>query len=88
MQAVVVGEWGGHLSGNNGIWMNAYVKYLAQKDMADNFFWCLNPDSGDTGGLLQNDWITPETDKLTLLQNLQPKPTKITKNAQSQYCIA
>ena len=26
-------------------------------------FWCLNPDSGDTGGILQYDWITVETAK-------------------------
>jgi aryl-phospho-beta-D-glucosidase BglC (GH1 family) len=31
-------------------------------------FWCLNPNSGDTGGLLGNDWTTPEQWKLDMLK--------------------
>jgi hypothetical protein len=31
-------------------------------------FWCLNPNSGDTGGLLDNDWVTPVQWKLNLLK--------------------
>ena len=73
--AVVVGEWGGHTAGLDGIWLNAWVDYLIQKDMRDTFFWCVNPDSGDTGGLLSYDWITPIPAKLTLLNRLQPNPT-------------
>lgn len=33
-------------------------------------YWCYNPNSGDTGGLVQDDWITPQTVKLNLLANL------------------
>ena len=32
-------------------------------------FWCLNPDSGDTGGILNNDWTTVNTAKLAYLTN-------------------
>jgi len=73
--AVVVGEWGGFISGSDGVWMDSFVSWLISKDMTDTFFWCLNPDSGDTGGLLEDDWITPEADKLALLQTLVPNPS-------------
>ena len=52
--AVVIGEWGGFLSGSSAVWLNAFASYLSNKSMTDTFFWCLNPNSGDTGGLLQN----------------------------------
>jgi len=75
--AVVTGEWGGQMSGADQVWMDAWVNYLSQKQMTNQFFWCLNPDSGDTGGLLLYDWITPVTSKLQLLQKLVPNPTKL-----------
>jgi endoglucanase len=84
--AQVIGEWGGVVLGANGAWMNAFANYLISKDTRDNFFWCLNPDSGDTGGLLADDWTTPVTDKLALLARLQPSPTKF-KFANNKYCI-
>ena len=34
------------------------VDYLIDIDQRNTFFWCLNPNSGDTGGLLQSDWTT------------------------------
>ena len=50
----MIGEWGGFLSGSSAVWLNAFASYLSNKSMTDTFFWCLNPNSGDTGGLLQN----------------------------------
>lgn len=32
-------------------------------------YWSLNPNSGDTGGLLQDDWITPQIVKIDLLSS-------------------
>jgi len=75
--AVVTGEWGGNLQGKNGVWMNAFVNYLKNRKMTDTFFWCLNPDSGDTGGLLDYDWVTPVQDKLDLLAKLVPNPSPV-----------
>lgn len=34
-------------------WASALVSYLVQSCIADTFFWSLNPDSMDTGGLLK-----------------------------------
>jgi aryl-phospho-beta-D-glucosidase BglC (GH1 family) len=31
-------------------------------------FWSLNPNSGDTGGILQDDWKTVHQWKMNLLQ--------------------
>lgn len=36
---------------------------------------CLNPNSGDTGGLLDFDFKTPITPKLELLARVQPSPS-------------
>lgn len=33
-------------------------------------YWSYNPVSGDTGGLVQDDWITPQTVKLNLINPL------------------
>jgi endoglucanase len=74
--AVVPGEFGGHYttSGtpaqNDKLWQDSYVSYLLSKGMTNNFYWVLNPNSGDTGGVLLDDWLTWNNDKLLLLQRL------------------
>lgn len=40
---------------------------------------CLNPNSGDTGGILDDDWTTPKADKLGILHDIQPQPSRITR---------
>jgi len=87
-QAVVIGEWGGPYSGNDATWMDALATYLKSKDMTDQFFWCLNPDSGDTGGLLADDWSTPVTAKLSLLAGLVSAPTAFSVNSAGQVCVS
>lgn len=39
---------------------------------------CLNPNSGDTGGILDDDWTTPKADKLGILHDIQPQPSRVT----------
>ena len=67
---VIVGEYGGQYTGTDKTWQDAFVTYLISKNMKSSFYWCVNPNSGDTGGVLQGDWLTWNTDKLTLLQRL------------------
>jgi len=31
-------------------------------------YWCWNADSGDTGGILQDDWTTVNTNKQSVIQ--------------------
>ncbi len=72
--AVVTGEWGGEVTGSDLVWLNAFVNYLLAMDMTDQFFWCLNADSGDTGGILNSDWHTTDPVRLGLLAKLVPNP--------------
>lgn len=83
--ATCVGEWGGQMSGNDLTWMNAFASYLQSHDIPDTFFWCLNSDSGDTGGLLDG-WNTPDQPRLNLCKQAQPNPTKVT-NQDGYICF-
>ncbi|KAH9122499.1 hypothetical protein AeMF1_006227 [Aphanomyces euteiches] len=71
---VVVGEYGGRYSSTSDIqWQNKFVAYLKAKSIG-SLYWCVNPNSGDTEGLLLYDWITPRTDKFNLLSPLRSTP--------------
>ncbi len=75
--AVIVGEFGGRYGhGGNAkdkMWQDAFVNYLIKKEMRDFFYWSWNPNSGDTGGILQDDWQTVWDDKVALLRRLMDK---------------
>ena len=75
---LILGEWGGWMKSENkdDVWQNTFGEYLAKNNI-DFFYWCLNPNSGDTGGLLEDDWITPVQSKLDLLKKTSPSPTKL-----------
>lgn len=64
------------------LWLNNLMKYmngdftgsgtsqLSGSEQGISFsYWCYNPNSGDTGGLVEDDWVTHQTVKLDLLQN-------------------
>ncbi len=75
---VVVGEWGGNYGQGTGgqkdvVWQNAFVSYLIAKGIHSSFYWCYTPNSGDTGGILDNN-LNVRTDKLALLQKLWGTP--------------
>jgi len=46
----LIGEWGGHMEGKNLKWMTLLRDYMI-KHHINHTFWCLNTNSGDTGGL-------------------------------------
>lgn len=71
--AVIIGEWGGRFEGLDQVWGEAFVNYLRKKSLTNTFFWSLNPNSGDTGGLLEDDWKTVNTRKLKLIERLRWK---------------
>ena len=68
--AVVPGEFGGRYVDQDQVWQDAFVDYLIEKNAKSFFYWCLNPNSGDTGGLLKSDWRTVDDGKLQLLRRL------------------
>lgn len=57
------------------VWFDAFIAWLKQKRITDTFFWSWNPNSGDTGGLLKDDWKTIWPDKLNKLNELWGLPS-------------
>lgn len=58
---LLIGEWGGRLDGgDNEKWLNLLRDYMI-KNHINHTFWCLNDDSGDTGGLWKDIQYSPQT---------------------------
>jgi endoglucanase len=72
---VLLGEFGGRSVGSDaeGVWQHALVKYLKGNGIGYTY-WSWNPDSGDTGGLLKDDWSTIDQAKLAMLKTYQGSP--------------
>lgn len=68
---VVVGEFGGRCVGADEAFQTRLVQFLTSQSIGA-FYWSLNPESGDTGGLI-TDWTTthPEAAKLKVLEGLR-----------------
>lgn len=68
-----VGEFGisslSGYEGKAGTWLKTFVKYMAANFFSWTF-WALNPNSGDTGGMLSNDWVTVVQWKLDEVKSL------------------
>jgi endoglucanase len=69
---VLLGEFGGRSTGTDvaGQWQWALAGYLKQHRIS-YVYWSWNPDSGDTGGLLLDDWKTVDRAKLAILRGAQ-----------------
>jgi len=69
---VLMGEFGGGSMGQDpeGVWQRSLVAFLKTNGMS-YAYWSWNPDSGDTGGILQNDWKTVNQSKLDMLSAYQ-----------------
>ncbi|GMG84295.1 hypothetical protein LNKW23_35100 [Paralimibaculum aggregatum] len=64
---VLVGEFGSRFEDPKDVaWMEAFIPYLDELG-ASWTFWSWNPNSGDTGGILADDWQTPIAGKLEAL---------------------
>ncbi|RPI94103.1 MAG: glycoside hydrolase family 5 [Chloroflexi bacterium] len=72
---VMLGEFGSLLNDpQDTIWLNSLVTYLGRNSGANGMgwtFWCWNPNSGDTGGILRDDWTTVNQTKHNLLVPMQ-----------------
>lgn len=65
---VLVGEFGTTLADSRDTqWLNALLAYMDSNGVSFTY-WCWNPDSGDTGGILKDDWTTVDTAKQSILQ--------------------
>ena len=66
---ILVGEWGGFMEGDNLKWMN-YMRQLIDEKKLNHTFWCFNANSGDTGGLVKDDFKTWDEDKYGLVKKV------------------
>ena len=73
---LLIGEWGGFIDGgDNETWMLAMQELIIEHGL-HHTFWCINPNSGDTGGLLDHSWSSWDEEKYAIL-----KPTLWQNNA-------
>lgn len=79
---MLVGEFGSKLqTASDRQWLSSLLSYMdgdfdldgdndlppGQKGISWTY-WSFNPNSGDTGGILQDDWVTVDTTKMSYLQ--------------------
>lgn len=79
---IILGEWGTKLvDPKDAGWLSAITKYIGgdfdqngSKDIPAGqlgmswAWWAWNPNSGDTGGILKDDWTTANQEKVNLLK--------------------
>ena len=65
---VIVGEFGGRSVGDDteGKWQRRLVSYLKENGIGYTY-WSFNGNSGDTGGILADDWTSIHEDKQAVL---------------------
>jgi endoglucanase len=71
---IVPDEWGGKYGLGGGLandktWQDAMKNYFISNKICNTFYWSWNPNSGDTGGILQDDWKTPQQAKVDMLKD-------------------
>ena len=66
---LLIGEWGGFMRDPNLTWMT-YMRQLISTYHLNHTFWCLNANSGDTGGLLLDDFTTWDTEKYNFVKEV------------------
>jgi endoglucanase len=66
---ILVGEFGSTLANPlDTQWMTALMAYLGTGASGMSFtYWAWNPDSGDTGGIVQDDWVTVNANKQAIV---------------------
>ena len=66
---LLIGEWGGFMTEPNIIWMT-YMRELIQKNRLNHTFWCFNANSGDTGGMVLDDFTTWDEEKYAFVKEV------------------
>ncbi len=68
MAPIIIGEWGGKLQNpTNSKWFNDIADFIAEKQL-NHTFWSFNPNSADTGGLVETDWKTVDEAKYDIIK--------------------
>lgn len=66
---LLIGEWGGFMTEPNLTWMTHMRKLISTYHL-NHTFWCINANSGDTGGLLLDDFTTWDTEKYNFVKEV------------------
>ena len=66
---LLIGEWGGFMREPNLKWMT-YMRQLIKEYRINHTFWCYNANSGDTGGLVLDDFTTWDTEKYNFVKEV------------------
>ena len=66
---LLIGEWGGFMRDPNLKWMT-YLRQLIKENKINHTFWCFNSNSGDTGGLVLDDFKTWDEDKYAFVKEV------------------
>lgn len=66
---LLIGEWGGFMRDPNLKWMT-YLRKLIKDNRINHTFWCFNSNSGDTGGLVLDDFTTWDEDKYAFVKEV------------------
>ena len=68
---VFVGEFGTkYETESDQQWLDVFQDYIARHKLSWTF-WSLNPNSGDTGGLLLDNWVSIHPQKQSILKQIQ-----------------
>lgn len=66
---LLIGEWGGFMTEPNLTWMT-YLRKLIKENKINHTFWCFNSNSGDTGGLVKDDFTTWDEEKYSFVKEV------------------
>lgn len=66
---LLIGEWGGFMQEPNLKWMT-HMRELIGKYRLNHTFWCFNSNSGDTGGMVLDDFTTWDEEKYAFVKTV------------------
>lgn len=66
---LLIGEWGGFMREPNLKWMTC-MRQLIKTYRLNHTFWCFNANSGDTGGLVLDDFKTWDNEKYAFVKEV------------------
>lgn len=66
---LLIGEWGGFMTEPNLTWMT-YMRKFIKENKINHTFWCFNSNSGDTGGLVKDDFKTWDEEKYSFVKEV------------------
>lgn len=66
---LLIGEWGGFMTQPNLTWMT-HMRTLISEYKLHHTFWCYNANSGDTGGLVKDNFTTWDEEKYAFVKEV------------------